>query len=43
MGLDSLDSISVNKLTLGAGLSVSFQDIDVLDVVFGAKIWSWFR
>ena len=34
MSFNGLDCISVNKLTFCAGLTMSFEDIDVFYVVF---------
>ena len=37
MSFDCLNSISVDQLTLGTWLTMSFQDVDVLYVVFWSK------
>ena len=37
MCLNSLDGVSMYKLTLGAALTVSLQDIDIFNVVFGTE------
>lgn len=37
MSLDSLNSIAVDELTLGAALPVGLEDIDILDVILGSK------
>jgi hypothetical protein len=37
MGLDCLDGIAMDELTLGAALTVGFEDVDVFDMVLRSK------